>query len=260
MDLLADSAKSHFDRGYAGLALGYYKRALKHAQTQKLPQHQAKMLLRIAATLPRQDADSSLNYLDSALRIAKSIHHYQLQSEIYHSIVEVHKQHHNYTAALFALEAHDKLTDSLLNERRTKELQQLQVQKNAAQERAYYIIAAIILSVITGFLAFFFRRTHKLNGQLAQAVAVRNKLFSIISHDLRGPAASLNQGHAMIGTGAISVEELPEFLNMLENQSKTLNETLDSLLMWSRTQLDEIQARPIVFPLINCLNINIELL
>ncbi|CAM4432077.1 Histidine kinase-, DNA gyrase B-, and HSP90-like ATPase [Pedobacter westerhofensis] len=95
---------------------------------------------------------------------------------------------------------------------------------------------------------------------MEQSIAIKNKLFSIISHDLRGPAASLKQAHELIDEGAIAIDELPLFLKMLKKQSTILNETLDSLLMWSRAQLDEIQINPIHFDILESINKTLALL
>ncbi|WP_185960416.1 sensor histidine kinase [Pedobacter westerhofensis] len=134
------------------------------------------------------------------------------------------------------------------------------MKKDALRERVFYILVAAILLGIALALALFFRRTKKLNRELTLAVDVRNKLFSIISHDLRGPAGSLKLAYELLETGAISDEEFPGFFKMLKNQSNTLNETLDSLLIWSRSQLDEIRTVPLKFVLLESIKFNLALL
>ncbi|RYE36040.1 MAG: HAMP domain-containing histidine kinase, partial [Sphingobacteriales bacterium] len=116
------------------------------------------------------------------------------------------------------------------------------------------------LFAIAVTLGLYFQKTRMLNRRLAQSISVRDKLFSIISHDLRGPAGSLKQALELIDTGAVSAEELPEFLSMLKNQSFVLNDTLDTLLIWSRSQLNEISQNPIKFPVLTLINKNLALL
>ncbi len=55
--------------GQVKLALHYDKRALQQAQANGLHHHQAEALIRIAKLLPKQDADTSLRYLDNAMSI-----------------------------------------------------------------------------------------------------------------------------------------------------------------------------------------------
>lgn len=244
---LTDSAKMHHNAGHTDLALSYHKRALNHAQHRGLRQQQAEALLHIARLLPDQQVDTSLRYLDNALVIARSLNHYQLQSDIYRSIAQIHKQQENYTAALFALEAHHQLADSLLNERRIKDIRQAEIQSKNSQDRLVSTAVTIVLLTISFILAMFFRRTRKLNRKLAQSLSVRDKLFNIIGHDLRGPAGSIKQALQLINSGTIDQQELPGFLTMVENQSYMLNDTLDTLLAWSRSQFNEISQNPVFF-------------
>lgn len=244
---LTDSARRHHEAGHKDLALDYHKRALNHARDSGLRQQQAEALLHIAKLLPKQEADTSLQYLDNALNIARSLNHYQLQSDIYRSIVQIHKQQQNYTAALFALEAHHQLADSLLNERRKKDIRQAEIQSKNLQDRTISIAVTVVLLTILITLVVVFRRTRKLNRKLAQSLSVREKLFSIIGHDLRGPAGSIKQALQLINSGTVDQQELPGFLTMVESQSYVLNDTLDSLLAWSRSQLNEIGQNLVIF-------------
>jgi len=241
---LTDSAERFKQQGNTEQAIQYHKKALIFAQKNNHRKAQAHTLLQIAKLLPRKDADTSLMYLKSALDIAHNIRHYELQTNIYRSIAEIHKQQHDYNAAIYALEAQNMLTDSLLEERRIKDIRHLKSERDVNEERSLALAIVVSLLIITLMLAYFFIRTRRLNLKLAQSVAVKNKLFSIISHDLRGPAGSLKQAHELIDLGAIPEDELPDFLRMVKKQSVILNDTLDSLLMWSRSQLYEIQTNP----------------
>ena len=74
----------------------------------------------------------------------------------------------------------------------------------------------------------------------------KNKLFSIISHDLRGPMRStwimLEEVKRMIEVK--SYEEAQLFLDLATNSSKNSYELLENLLHWARTQLEAANVCP----------------
>jgi signal transduction histidine kinase len=257
---ITDTAKMYHSLQKPEMAIKYYKRALQNAQKNNLPRQQAETLLHIAKLLPQRDADTSLHYLNNALHIARALKHKQLQSDIYHSIAQIHKQQRDYEAALFALEAHHRLTDSLLEEHQRKDIEQVKAQRNAVYERSIAILICTALLIIALVFALFLRRTQKLNQKLALQVEVTNKLFSIISHDLRGPAGSLKQGLELVDSASITIEELPNFLKLLKKQSIVLNETLDTMLIWSRSQLNELRQNPVVFSPLPVIQNNLALM
>jgi len=72
--------------------------------------------------------------------------------------------------------------------------------------------------------------------ELARVNAEKDKFFSIIAHDLRGPIGALMQ---MSGILKEEIEELSdheklEFINSLEGASKNVYSLLENLLQWSR--------------------------
>mgnify|MGYP003651479982 CR=1 FL=1 len=86
----------------------------------------------------------------------------------------------------------------------------------------------------------------KKNEELLQANATKNKLFSIISHDLRSPF------NALIGLSQILKEngkeltevEKEEFVDAIYETSKNTFFLLQNLLEWSLSQTNEIQFKP----------------
>ncbi|WKV11795.1 sensor histidine kinase [Marivirga harenae] len=66
---------------------------------------------------------------------------------------------------------------------------------------------------------------------------VKNKLFSIISHDLRGPIVSLKGIVGLYKKGAVTVDEFKQLTNNLEDDLNNSSNLLDNLLAWSKSQL-----------------------
>jgi len=97
------------------------------------------------------------------------------------------------------------------------------------------------------------------NLELAQLNGVKNKFFSIVSHDLRNPLANLKMLFSMYREGQLDDSELNELLSKLEETIYTTAAFLDNLLEWSKSQLDGIVVRPSVFSLEDTISGNITM-
>ncbi len=80
----------------------------------------------------------------------------------------------------------------------------------------------------------------QLNARLSQEIAVKNRLFSIISHDLRSPFTLLTgMTQTMIGRAdRYSKAELVEKAGIVNRVSKSVYNAVENLLEWSRAQLE----------------------
>lgn len=83
--------------------------------------------------------------------------------------------------------------------------------------------------------------------ELKKTIAGRDKLYSVIAHDLRSPMASMKM---LLNTIMMSVEADkidPEIFDMLEMSNKTSEEVfalLDNLLKWTKSQLGKLTVVP----------------
>ncbi len=83
--------------------------------------------------------------------------------------------------------------------------------------------------------------------ELEQTLSSKDKFFSIIAHDLRGPFSGF------IGLTAMLMEDYEELQkedvitisNSLHSSAKQLYELLENLLEWSRSQMGKIEYHPI---------------
>lgn len=98
------------------------------------------------------------------------------------------------------------------------------------------------------------------NSELEQLNMVKNKFFSIVSHDLRGPLGNLKTLFSLYRQGQLNKEELNQLLAKLEDALYTTSVFLDNLLEWSKSQLDGIVVKPSVFEIKSLVNENIQLL
>ena len=95
---------------------------------------------------------------------------------------------------------------------------------------------------------------------LAELNATKDKLFSIIGHDLRGPVGSLKDILDMAGLEQISPEELKKLTPLLQRNASNLYETLDNLLQWSYSQMKGMTSMPKSMNVSEIIGNNIELL
>jgi signal transduction histidine kinase len=76
--------------------------------------------------------------------------------------------------------------------------------------------------------------------QLAENNRFKDRLFSIISHDLRSPVVGLVGSLELVNEGVLSEEEFRDMLPDLANNVNSIQSLLDNLLTWARIQMKGI--------------------
>jgi signal transduction histidine kinase len=91
-----------------------------------------------------------------------------------------------------------------------------------------------------------FRLIKQQNFELQESNATKDKLFSIIAHDLKNPfAVILSLSETVADTfRALDEEELEECLKKMHSSAQKVYELLANLLTWSRSQTGNIQFNP----------------
>ncbi len=86
----------------------------------------------------------------------------------------------------------------------------------------------------------------KQNDELIQLNATKNKLFSIIGHDLRGPFNSIFGFSDMLSRTFrdLEAEKTEEYLTIISSQSKNTFYLLENLLQWTRAQTGQLNFSP----------------
>ncbi|WP_159453626.1 tetratricopeptide repeat-containing sensor histidine kinase [Ohtaekwangia koreensis] len=92
--------------------------------------------------------------------------------------------------------------------------------------------------------------------------ATKDKFFSIISHDLKGPLNSLTSFSGLLinHTDSLSKDEIKMLAKDLDKSLKNLFALLENLLEWSRSQTGKIEFKPEAFDVTALLEENTELL
>ncbi|MEO7047870.1 MAG: HAMP domain-containing sensor histidine kinase, partial [Ferruginibacter sp.] len=130
-----------------------------------------------------------------------------------------------------------------------------EVVKQKSQRNLLLIIALSILAVLVG-LAFFYSRVRGKNKLLQQKNIqiseqknelqtlnhVKDRLFSIISHDLRNPLVTLRSYLMLADNDALSAEKKHLFKVQTMNAVSQTGDMLDNLLAWANVQIKNTRA------------------
>lgn len=85
--------------------------------------------------------------------------------------------------------------------------------------------------------------------KLEQSDKIKNRLFSIVAHDLRTPFNSMLSILSSNNLEFFSFDELKYMLNANKKNFSDLKNLLDNLLHWARMQMNEVRYHPEVFRL-----------
>lgn len=77
---------------------------------------------------------------------------------------------------------------------------------------------------------------HK-NERLEEVIRVKDKLFSVVSHDIKGPLSSLQMALTLTKTGTVSPEEFQALTGALDQRFSQTTEFIENLLQWAQIQL-----------------------
>ncbi|OCX51948.1 hypothetical protein BEL04_18280 [Mucilaginibacter sp. PPCGB 2223] len=242
-------------------ALAVFKEALAQAKKHQQPEQQAEALIHIAELLRQQDTGTSLTDLKTALQIAEKLHEPQLEARIYAGMAGVYRQEKNYKEAMDALEEEHHLVDSLLNADTTKDIAALdssymlessrekigglqQANKQEKRELWLTIMFCVLAIIFAGGLWWYLRKIRHLNEELRASNQIKDTLFSIIGHDLKGPAGSAAQLFELMETENFTETELRGMIGELRLQTTASLELLQALFEWGKAQLQGVKVNP----------------
>ncbi|GAB4016183.1 sensor histidine kinase [Spirosoma koreense] len=138
-----------------------------------------------------------------------------------------------------------------------KKERQISVLQARQQRQWFYLVGTLTATVLLiGFLLMLQRNKQRLErqrAQLAQLNATKDKLFAVLSHDLRSPVASLQNFLLLHDWGMLSKEEFAESTQSLSERLTQVHTMLENVLNWAIGQLGGYRARQVnvrVAPLI----------
>ncbi|MBC9934995.1 sensor histidine kinase [Chitinophaga qingshengii] len=115
---------------------------------------------------------------------------------------------------------------------------------NVATSLVFIIVA---LNFFKHIQSDYQREIEKQREVLATMNKDKEKLFSIVAHDIRSPLATLEVLLDMFGKGQYPEEEMGEAAAVLHKKISQLGGSLDNVLRWSSRSMKGIQAQPVNF-------------
>ena len=127
---------------------------------------------------------------------------------------------------------------------------------------SYFVTLAIIF-LVTSYLRNNLQKEKKLAEEKSEQLALVNrqkdKLFSIIAHDLRNPIGSLQSFLEMLTDDRLDDDEKKILSEELLQQTKKTSDMLQNLLSWTSSQMDGVVPRPTTLNLQQTLQHTIDL-
>lgn len=96
-------------------------------------------------------------------------------------------------------------------------------------------------------------------GQLVTANTVKDRLLSVMSHDIKSPLNSLKGVLTIFNKGAITQDEFSMLTMQIENDLSKTSMLVENILHWTASQIKGVQLKPEKFDLFELIEDNIRL-
>lgn len=186
-------------------------------------------------------------------------------SFIYDSLYELYKATGDYQKALESYEKWSEAKLWLTNKRLTQDSQikmtqlkanfdlekkevEIDLLETQKEEQLLLLIGAIFLASILAASVFYVQKSKKeieqQREELSKLNATKDKLFTILSHDLRSPVANLENNVMLSNWGALSQVEFTESVQGLGIEVQRVRNMLENMLYWATSQMGGIKPNP----------------
>jgi two-component system, sensor histidine kinase and response regulator len=134
--------------------------------------------------------------------------------------------------------------------RKKQELELLQTKNKYENTIAYVLLTMILL--LCGVIYYLFRmrkRENLQNQKLEQLNQTKDKLLSIISHDVRSPIQALQNIIRLFEQHIATKEDVLTVTQQVNASVQSMAQGLDNLFYWAQNQQQELKAYPELFNL-----------
>lgn len=242
--------------------------------------------------------DEALELIQDALSKAENLNAVTLQIRCYNELSTIWEGKGNYKEALQAFRQYQALEDSMFSREMQGKLQRDQIrfetsikddqiaaltereelQQNEISKQEFIknilvvtfaLTAILLLSVyrsgqrrkhINALLLQHQQETEKRREELERLNEVKDKFFSIISHDLRSPINALAGVLDLMDKNAITGPEFEKNLKELRRRFNHTRTLLNNLLDWTLLQMDKLNLQNSSIDIHAIVNENIQLL
>lgn len=258
-------------------AIEHYQKSLKMGENSNNPEEDATINIGLGSIYVKLgEVKKGLEYLLKGYHLAESIHFRPPMLDVTNEIANAYATLNDYKTAYYYKQLNAAYADSLLNDETNKKIAEAQfnfelTKKQSAIEllekdksiqqkesdKQKYISMGLLIFLILSFIillgvvinirkerkstALILKQKDEIEKQkvtLESLNQLKDKTFSILSHDLRAPVGSLTQILIMLEDQSITPEEFLTLKKHLDQQLVALNRFLDNLLHWSKSHME----------------------
>jgi signal transduction histidine kinase len=244
------------------------------------------------ASLGAKNDSISQVYANKALDLSIKLDYISGTKDCAKILYVIYKNKGDYKKSLYFHELFQRLSDTLSRSENQKSLtllktkfeydqqkEQLILENNKAlAKQKIYVYASLIVLLIFLCITFLVRRNEKIQKKLNKKLLskqadleqsevhlkevnqTKNKLFSIIGHDLRGPIGAFQGLITLFKEGEMNKQEFLGFVPKLKTDIDNIAFTLNNLLSWGQTQMNGSTTSPGITSLEHIVEENIGLL
>jgi len=225
----------------------------------------------------QQKQQSSIQYFNQALLLAESIRNNLLIQEACEHLYNAHRET-NPALSLSYFERKVVLKDSIFHAENQKQLndfqvkyetaeKQLEIERKEAEISQYrarqflYIGGLSMAGLLLVLLVIIVIMRNRLNRELVEMNAIKDKFFNIISHDLKNPAVAQRDALQLLTEHADKWDpnRLSLYYQNLLKSASGLVDLLKNLLNWAQIQTGRETYHPVTFDLAAALQPDITL-
>ena len=108
-------------------------------------------------------------------------------------------------------------------------------------------ISQVIILALLALVVFFYRKITMKNREMEELHTVKDKLFSVVAHDLRNPIAALMSILKLTNRNELDKETQAKMLSDVSKRIDDMYRLLDNLLRWTKNQMQGIVPTPTYF-------------
>jgi len=260
----------YLEKNQLDLAEATFRKSLETAEIQGILIFKATLLHRLGQTLLRQERlNEAETYLKAGVVLASENSFLDELTKSHKYLAQVYEARGDIRQAYEEQSKYLSLNDSVLNQKskdrlalqqgmfqdglKKSELELLLVQNENQANRIQFIVgiiwvlstAAVLILALGIWLIRLNKKTREQNHDLAQKSRelekinqTKNKLFSILGHDLRGPVGQVKTCIDFLLSGDIDKQEFDVLIQSLKKDIDGVYLTLNNTLKWSIAQMD----------------------
>lgn len=246
-----------------------FRESMDYSEKMGIPDGLFHNLMGLASIAEKKgNAEEASDYLQQAFSTGEEIGSAPFRADAAEELYELHKSEDNFEQALQYLELYKTIADSLnevqqsrqlataeteLGLRRQEQINRLLEDRQRQQEARIttqnWLIAAfaVIIGIILLSLYLLYRANaerkrintelKKQRNELEELNRIKDKMLTILAHDLRSPIASMKGMLYLMRENELSLSEIQEMAAELEVSVNENISMMDNLLAWARDQM-----------------------